>query len=70
MQIFWDEHLKKLLRKNLCVPIPVFDPTYFARHFSQASLSLPFDTGNYLLPILLTSHSLPTCNFHVKTTEV
>lgn len=48
---FRDEQLKKLLEKNLCVPIAVPDPTYFARRFSQASLSLPFDTGNYLLPI-------------------
>lgn len=70
MQTFWNEDLRKLLLKNLCVPIAHTDPTYFARHFSQASLSLPFDIGNYLLPILLTSHSLPTCNSHVKITEV
>lgn len=38
--------MKKLLEKNLHVPIAMPDPTYFARHFSQASLSLPFDTGN------------------------
>lgn len=51
VKAFWHEHLKKLLEKNLCVPIAVPDPTYFAGRFSQASLSLPFDTGNYLLPI-------------------
>lgn len=52
MRTFWDELQKKLLEKNLCVPITLLDPTYFAGRFSQASLSLPFDTGNYPLPVL------------------
>lgn len=51
VKTFRAEHLKKLLEKNLCVPITVPDPTYFEERFSQASLSLPFDTGNYPLPI-------------------